>query len=107
MHVTTRAILARSGHLARDLVPTDLGSLDITFLRDTELFKEAWANWPLAERREIVGLVLERAWVIKARKTGVRPSFDRFRFWWVGEERPEGLTFPTTLAEADAKPTPA
>ncbi|WP_371588039.1 recombinase family protein [Streptomyces virginiae] len=82
-------------------------ALDITFLRDTELFKEAWANWPLAERREIVGLVLERAWVFKARKTGVRPSFDRFRFWWVGEERPEGLTFPSTLAEADAKPAPA
>ncbi|MET9693076.1 zinc ribbon domain-containing protein [Streptomyces sp. NPDC006514] len=82
-------------------------ALDITFLRDTELFKEAWANWPLAERREIVGLVLERAWVVKARKTGVRPSFDRFRFWWVGEERPEGLTFPTTLTEADARPTPA
>lgn len=78
-------------------------ALDITFLRDTALFREAWEEWPLAERREIVGLVLERAWVIKARKTGVRPTIDRFRFWWVGEDEPEGIGAPLTLQPGDAR----
>ncbi|MEU2389097.1 recombinase family protein [Streptomyces sp. NPDC007369] len=73
-------------------------TLDITYLRDTTLFEEAWEDWPLAERREIVGLVLERAWVVKARTTGVRPSIDRFRFWWVGEEKPEGIGVPLSIA---------
>ena len=81
-------------------------ALDITFLRETDLFREAWGEWPLPERREIVGLVLERAWVIKARQTGVRPTMDRFRFWWVGEERPQDLTFSTTLTEAHTQPEP-
>ncbi|MFC7264525.1 hypothetical protein [Streptomyces lutosisoli] len=39
----------------------------------------------------------ECAWVIKARKTGVRPTIERFRFWWVGDEKPEGVDASMTL----------
>ncbi|WP_329546778.1 recombinase family protein [Streptomyces sp. NBC_01356] len=73
---------------------------NIAFLRDTHLFAAAWESWPPGEKREILGLILERAWVIKARKTGVRPTIERFRFWWVGEEEPEGIGAATMLGEA-------
>ncbi|MFK0293604.1 recombinase family protein [Streptomyces sp. NPDC090442] len=74
-------------------------ALDITFLRDTVLLEEAWEDWPLSERREILGLVLERAWLFKARTSGVRPSMDRFRFWWVGDPEPTDIGVPMTLTE--------
>ncbi|MFH8344649.1 recombinase family protein [Streptomyces sp. NPDC018045] len=72
---------------------------DITFLRDWMLFEEAWENWPLAERREILGLVLERAWLFKAPTSGVRPSVDRFRFWWVGDPEPTDIGVSMVLAD--------
>lgn len=47
---------------------------------------------------DILGLILECAWIIKARKTGVRPTIERFRFWWVGDKKPEGVDASMTLA---------
>ncbi|MCX4859094.1 recombinase family protein [Streptomyces canus] len=76
-------------------------TLDITFLRDSELFAEAWEGWPLSEKREILGLALNRAWLFKARTSGVKPSVDRFRFWWVGDPEPKNFGVPLTLTEAD------
>lgn len=76
-------------------------TLDITFLRDSELFAEAWEGWPLSEKREILGLALNRAWLFKARTSGVKPSVDRFRFWWVGDPEPTTIGVPLTLTEAD------
>jgi DNA invertase Pin-like site-specific DNA recombinase len=77
-------------------------TLDITFLRDSELFEEAWEDRPLPERRDILGLVLERAWLFKAPSSGVKPSVDRFRFWWVGDPEPTDIGVPLTLAEESA-----
>ncbi len=73
-------------------------ALDITFLRDGMLFEEAWENWSLSMRRDILSLVLERVWLFKAPKSGVKPSMDRFRFWWVGDPTPADIGVPMTLS---------
>jgi DNA invertase Pin-like site-specific DNA recombinase len=66
--------------------------LDIGFLRDTEQLEALWDDvWTFAEKRETLGLALNRAWVFKARAVGVRPNIDRFRFWWVGEDEPQDI----------------
>ncbi|KOG61731.1 hypothetical protein ADK76_13585 [Streptomyces griseoflavus] len=74
-------------------------ALDITFLRDAVIFEEAWEDWPLSTKRDILGLVLERAWLFKAPKSGVKPSMDRFRFWWVGDPEPTDIGVPLSLPE--------
>ena len=72
--------------------------LDIGFLRDTSQFDALWDDvWSFAEKRETLGLALNRVWVFKARSSGVRPTLDRFRFWWAGEEEPEGIGVPMTI----------
>lgn len=77
-------------------------TLDITFLREAELFSEAWQAWPLSEKREILGLGLNRVWLFKAPTSGVKPSLDRFRFWWVDEDEPTDIGAPRTLPSGDA-----
>ncbi|MFI2431868.1 recombinase family protein [Streptomyces sp. NPDC018693] len=74
-------------------------TLDVTPFHEIELFREAWEGYDLAERREILGLVLNKAWLFKAPSSGVRPTLDRFRFWWVGEEEPKGIGASLTLAD--------
>ncbi|MFC0847110.1 recombinase family protein [Streptomyces noboritoensis] len=72
---------------------------DITFLRDSTLFEEAWEDWDLSTKRDILGLVLERAWLFKAPTSGVKPSIDRFRFWWVGDTEPTDIGVSLTLSD--------
>ena len=74
-------------------------TLDVTPFHEIELFQEAWERYDLAEKREILGLVLNRAWLFKAPTSGVKPTLDRFRFWWVGEEEPKDIGVPMTITE--------
>jgi len=76
---------------------------DLAFVRDAELFEEAWKGRALNERREILGLALNRAWLFKARTSGVKPSVDRFRFWWAGEPEPTDVGLPL-LCVPDGRP---
>ncbi|WP_406190865.1 recombinase family protein [Streptomyces griseus] len=77
-------------------IPMDV-RLDLTPFKEPTLFEEAWEAYDLAERRDVLGLVLHRAWLFKARTSGVKPSLDRFKFWWVGEEEPTGIGAALTL----------
>jgi DNA invertase Pin-like site-specific DNA recombinase len=73
-------------------------TVDVGFINVMEEFAEAWDKYSLSEQRDFLGLILERAWVHKARTVGVRPSLDRFKFWFVGDPEPPAVGGAMSLA---------
>lgn len=70
-----------------DAIPPD-EALNVGFVDHLELLVESWKVSPLHERREFLALGVEKVWLHKARKVGVRPSADRFTYWYPGEPEP-------------------
>lgn len=85
----------------------DSQSLNVSFMETAELVAEAWDSSSLAEQRDFLRLVLERAWIFKPEAAGKRLSLDRVVFWFVGEPEPQGIGAPLSLAAEEPRRAPS
>jgi site-specific DNA recombinase len=83
-------------------------TLDLAALLDTELSSEAWPHLPLQRRRMLLGLAVNRVYVLPSRGRGwhALPAEERVRVVWVGEPDPfeggiEFLAEPPSDAPGD------
>ncbi|MEO6083972.1 MAG: recombinase family protein [Umezawaea sp.] len=89
-HAAAESRLAQYDKELAEITP-ESRPLDVSFLHQLELVREAWGESPLNEQREFLSLVLNRVYVNKSGHQGERPHLGRFKFWYPGEPEPEGV----------------